>query len=65
VLIIDDFLAHGAAVRGLTDIINQAQAKLLGVGIAIEKGFQPGGEQLRRQGVRVESLDRLQTLDFR
>lgn len=65
VLIIDDFLAHGAAVRGLTDILRQAGAELLGVGIAIEKGFQPGGEQLRRQGVRVESLARLQTLDFR
>ena len=68
VLIIDDFLAHGAAVRGLMEILRQAGAALLGVGIAIEKGFQPGGAQLREQGVRLESLaiiDRLETLEFR
>jgi len=65
VLIIDDFLAHGgAAVRGLMDILRQAGAQLLGVGIAIEKGFQPGGEELRRQGIRVESLAVIDKLDF-
>jgi len=68
VLIIDDFLANGAAVRGLMDILQQAGAALLGVGIAIEKGFQPGGAELRAQGVRLESLaiiDKLETLEFR
>ena len=68
VLVIDDFLANGAAVRGLREIIAQAGAELLGVGIAIEKGFQPGGEQLRREGVHLESLaivDSMEPLRFR
>ncbi|MCJ7839764.1 xanthine phosphoribosyltransferase [Lederbergia sp. NSJ-179] len=56
VLIIDDFLANGQAVLGLIDIIKQAGADLAGVGIVIEKGFQSGGELLREQGIRVESL---------
>ena len=56
VLIIDDFLANGAAVSGLIDIINQAGAELEGVGIAIEKGFQPGRKVLEEKGARVESL---------
>jgi len=68
VLIIDDFLANGAAVRGLREIIAQAGAQLLGVGIAIEKGFQPGGAQLRAEGVHLESLaivEGMEPLDFR
>ena len=56
ILIIDDFLANGAAVSGLIDIIGQAGAELVGVGIAIEKGFQPGRKLLEEKGVRVESL---------
>ncbi len=56
ILIIDDFLANGRAVLGLKDIIEQAEAKLLGVGIVIEKGFQKGGQILRKQGIKVESL---------
>ena len=56
VLLIDDFLANGQAVLGLVDIIEQAGAKLAGVGIVIEKGFQPGGALIREQGIRVESL---------
>ena len=56
VLIIDDFLAAGKAVSGLADIVNQAGASLAGVGIAIEKGFQPGGKELRSKGIRLESL---------
>ena len=56
VLIIDDFLARGSALRGLIDIVNQSGAGLAGCGIAIEKGFQDGGRLLRQQGVRVESL---------
>jgi len=68
VLIIDDFLANGAAVRGLREIIGQAGAQLLGVGVAIEKGFQPGGADLRNEGVRLESLaivDSMDPLHFR
>jgi len=63
VLIIDDFLANGAAVRGLREIIGQAGAELLGVGIAIEKGFQPGGEQLRSEGVHLESLAIVESME--
>lgn len=56
VLIIDDFLANGEAVRGLKSIIDNAGATLEGVGIVIEKGFQKGGAALRAEGIRVESL---------
>jgi len=56
VVIIDDFLANGKAALGLIDIVKQAGATLEGVGIVIEKGFQPGGQLLRDQGIRVESL---------
>lgn len=56
VLIIDDFLANGSAALGMIDIINQAGASLVGVGIAIEKGFQDGGKILRAKGIRVKSL---------
>ena len=56
VLIIDDFLANGCAVMGLIDLINEAGATLEGVGIAVEKGFQQGGQQIRDLGVRLESL---------
>lgn len=56
VVILDDFLANGKAALGLLDIAKQAGASVEGVGIVIEKGFQPGGKLLREQGVRVESL---------
>lgn len=56
VLIIDDFLAHGEALRGLISLVNQAGATVVGCAIAIEKGFQGGGDALRAEGVRVESL---------
>ncbi len=56
VLLIDDFLANGEALRGLASIVEQAGATLCGAGIAIEKGFQDGGKQLRESGMRVESL---------
>ncbi|TCL73146.1 xanthine phosphoribosyltransferase [Hydrogenispora ethanolica] len=56
VLIIDDFLANGQAVLGLKEIVDQAGAELVGVGIVIEKGFQQGGKLVRDQGIRVESL---------
>lgn len=63
VLIIDDFLANGSATLGMIDIINQVGAKLAGVGIAIEKGFQNGGEILRDKGIRVESLAIISSMD--
>ena len=62
VLIIDDFLANGAALEGLIDIVAQSGAQLAGAGIVIEKAFQPGGDRLRAQGVRVESLARVKAM---
>ena len=62
VLIVDDFLANGEAVKGLLDIAEQAGANVIGVGIVIEKGFQQGGQNLRKQGIRVESLANIKTL---
>ena len=56
VLIIDDFLANGKALEGLIDIVNQAGAKVVGCTCAIEKGFQGGGDKLRKAGYKVESL---------
>ena len=56
VLIIDDFLAKGEACSGLLEICRQAGAKVAGIGICIEKGFQPGGQKLRETGLQVESL---------
>jgi len=56
VLILDDFLANGKAALGLIDIARQAGATVEGVGIVIEKGFQSGGQLLREQGIKVESL---------
>ena len=56
VLILDDFLAKGEALKGLTKIVRESGAKLAGCGIVIEKGFQEGGKLLRDQGIRVESL---------
>ena len=56
VLIIDDFLAVGKATAGLIEIVKKAGAELVGVGIAIEKGFQCGGAELRARGIHLESL---------
>ncbi|HWR24492.1 MAG TPA: xanthine phosphoribosyltransferase [Feifaniaceae bacterium] len=56
VLVIDDFLANGEAMRGVIEIVGQSGATLAGVGIAVEKGFQPGGANLREKGVHLESL---------
>ena len=53
---VDDFLAVGKAMRGLLDICSQAGAEVAGIGIAIEKGFQSGGQELREKGYRVTSL---------
>lgn len=56
VLLIDDFLAKGCALRGLIDIVAQSGAKIAGAGIVIEKGFQEGGALIRGMGIRVHSL---------
>ncbi len=63
ILIIDDFLANGCAVEGLIDLIRSAGATVEGVGIAIEKGFQQGGKNLRNKGIRVESLAIVDSMD--
>ena len=55
-LIIDDFLANGEAAEGLAEIVRQADAHIAGIGVCIEKGFQPGGQRLRNEGYRVVSL---------
>lgn len=56
VLIIDDFLANGGAINGLIEIIEEAGAELVGAGVCIEKGWQPGGAHLRGKGVKLVSL---------
>ena len=56
ILIIDDFLANGCALLGLTDIVESAGATVEGIGIAIEKGFQQGGKIIREKGYQLESL---------
>lgn len=56
ILIIDDFLANGCALLGLEEIIRESGAELVGAGIVIEKGFQVGGEEIRKKGIRLESL---------
>ncbi|WP_180056724.1 MULTISPECIES: xanthine phosphoribosyltransferase [unclassified Acinetobacter] len=62
VLVIDDFLANGQAALGLADLIHQAEAEVLGIGIVIEKSFQPGRDILLEKGYRVESLARVKSL---
>lgn len=56
VLIVDDFLANGEALRGLVEIVSQAGAEILGIGVAVEKGFQDGGRRLRESGYNMHSL---------
>ena len=62
VLIVDDFLATGAALKGLRALVEQAGGTVVGAGIAIEKAFQGGGDELRRSGMRVESLARIASM---
>ncbi|WP_066254749.1 xanthine phosphoribosyltransferase [Neobacillus drentensis] len=62
VLIIDDFLANGEAALGLVDIVQKSGAKVAGIGIVIEKSFQPGAQRLKELGLRVESLARIASL---
>ena len=62
VLIIDDFLATGAALKGLKALVEQAGGTVVGAGIAIEKAFQGGSNELRRAGMRIESLARIASM---
>ena len=63
VLIIDDFLANGCALQGLISIVNQAEGTVEGIGIAIEKGFQSGGQIIRNLGYQLESLAIVESMD--
>ena len=63
ILIIDDFLANGCALEGLLEIVSEAGAAVEGIGIAVEKGFQKGGDQIRAKGVRLESLAIVESMD--
>ena len=63
VLIIDDFMANGKALEGLAELVTMSGAELVGAGIVIEKGFQPGGDELRRKGIRVESLAIIESMN--
>lgn len=63
ILIIDDFLANGCALQGLIQIVRQAGAEVAGIGIAIEKGFQPGGRMIRNMGYQLESLAIVESMD--
>lgn len=63
VLIIDDFLANGEALRGMISLCRQAGAQVAGCGVAIEKAFQPGGWDLREKGVRVEALAAIESMN--
>ena len=63
VLLIDDFLANGKALEGLAKLVEDSGAELVGAGVVIEKGFQPGGENLRKQGIRLESLAIVDSMD--
>ena len=63
VLLIDDFLANGKALEGLAAVVKDSGAELIGAGIVIEKGFQPGGDRLRADGIRVESLAIVESMD--
>ena len=63
VLILDDFLANGCALNGLISIVEEAGAEVVGIGIAIEKGFQDGGAKIRARGYRLESLAIVDAMD--
>ena len=63
VLIVDDFMANGEAMRGLCDIVKEAGAELVGIGIAVEKGFQHGGDRIREAGINIQSLAIIDSAD--
>lgn len=63
ILIVDDFLANGEALRGLNEIAEQAGAEVIGIGVAVEKGFQKGGDKLREAGFNLKSLAIIESAD--
>lgn len=63
ILIIDDFLANGCALEGLLELVHNAGATVEGIGIAVEKGFQQGGDMIRAKGIRLESLAIVESMD--
>ena len=63
VLIVDDFLAIGNALKGLIKMVNESGAQLVGCGTVIEKGYQHGGDEIRKSGVRVESLAIIESMN--
>jgi xanthine phosphoribosyltransferase len=63
ILVVDDFLANGNALRGLVDLCSQAGAEVVGAAVAIEKRFQGGGDALREEGIRVEPLACIESMD--
>ena len=63
VIIMDDFLANGNAAKGLADLVEQAGATLVGIGIVIEKGFQNGRQMIIDQGIKLESLAIVQSIE--
>ncbi len=63
ILIIDDFLANGCALEGLIDLVQSAGATVEGIGICVEKGFQPGGATIRKRGIHLESLAIVDAMD--
>ena len=65
VLIVDDFLADGQAMGALIDIVHQAGAEVVGLGVAVEKGQQNGGKNLRSQGYQVESVAIIDSMDYK
>lgn len=62
VLLIDDFLANGAALNGLIQVVEEAGATVAGAGVCVEKAFQPGGDSIRARGIRVEALARIASM---
>ena len=63
ILLIDDFLANGCALEGLIDLVQSAGATVEGIGIAVEKGFQEGGNRIREKGIQLESLAIVDAMD--
>ena len=63
VLIVDDFLANGHASLGLVDLVKEANAQIAGIGIVIEKGFQNGRSKILEQGIKLESLAIVESLE--
>lgn len=64
VLIIDDFLANGQALKALISLCEQTGCKIVGCGVVVEKAFQPGGKEIREKGIRVESLARIKSMSL-